>query len=302
MDFANRTLRVFIYRFIRAFSSFRVPLLLIMVSVFVYSNISQVAEIAAAAGYPAYPWGFAHLTNDFICQLVFMAAAVVLFCDAPFVDEAQLYLKYRAKHRPWALGHTLYIVVLSFVFVFVIWLVSVISLIPELGFGEGWGKTWGAISRGGLGTQSGLSFSASDFLMGKYEPTQATVFSFLLEWACVAWLGLLSYAVNLLSEKPIGTFLSAGFVLLDITIANELMPSAYAFSPITLAQLTSLSGTNQSYGITLAYAVRFFTISIAAVICFITFNDCIREWVSKSARRVIAYGKHYICAKCYKKI
>lgn len=68
----------------------------------------------------------------------------------------------------------------------------------------------------------------------------------------------------------VGTFLAVAFVLLDIMISNEWTPGAYAFSPITLAQLSSLSGMNQRYGITLTYASKFFVISLCVLIALCT--------------------------------
>lgn len=262
MGFVRKSCRVFWFRLRLAFSSPRLVLLLVMAAVYVYGNVSPVADMSADLGIPAHPWAFPHLTNDFICQLVFMATAVALFCDAPFENEATMYFKYRTGHTSWAMGHALYIMVISFLFVLLLQVISVLALIPQLNLQAGWGKIWGTLGKSSLGRQYGVVFTVSDFLVGKYTPLEATVYSFLLEWACAAWLGLLSYAGNMLSKKPMGTFLAAAFVLLDVTIYNEWTPAAYAFSPITLAQLSAFAGRNLSYGITLAYAVRFFCVSI----------------------------------------
>lgn len=267
MGFVRRSCRVFCFRLRSAFSSPGLVLPLVMVAAYVYGSVSPVADMAADLGIPAHPWAFPHLTNDFICQLVFMAAAVVLFCDAPFENEAAMYFKYRAGHTSWAMGHALYIMVISFLFVLLLQAVSILALIPQLELQAGWGKIWGTLGKSSIGRQYGVVFTASDYLVGKYTPLEATVYSFLLEWACTVWLGLLSYAGNMLSKKPLGTFLAAAFVLLDVTIYNEWTPAAYAFSPITLAQLSAFAGKNLSYGITRAYAVRFFCVSIFALLC-----------------------------------
>lgn len=62
-----------------------------------------------------------------------------------------------------------------------------------------------------------------------------------------------------------GIFAAAAFILLDVTVANELTPFAYHFSPITLAQLTSLVGMNARLGVTLRYAAMFFGCGIPAL-------------------------------------
>lgn len=281
MGFVRKSYRVFLFRLRSAFSSPRLILLLVMVAAYVYGSVSPVADMSADLDIPAHPWAFPHLTNDFVCQLVFMATAVVLFCDAPFENEATMYFKYRAGHTSWAMGHTLYIITISFLFVLLLQAISILALVPQLDFQEGWGKIWGTLGKSSIGRQYGVVFTASDYLVGKYTPLEATVYSFLLEWACAAWLGLLSYAGNMLSKKPMGTFLAAAFVLLDVTIYNEWTPAAYAFSPITLAQLSAFSGRNLSYGITLAYAVRFFCVSIFVLLCICVWGHKLQRAASQ---------------------
>ncbi len=293
MDFARKSCRVFCFRLRLTFSSPRVVLLFLMAAAYVYGGVSPVADMSADFGIPAHPWAFPHLTNDFVCQLMFMATAAALFCDAPFENEAAMYFKYRAGHTSWAMGHALYIMALSFLFVLLLQVVSVLALIPQLAFQHGWGKIWGTLGKSGIGRQYGVVFTVSDYLVGKYTPLEASVYSFLLEWACTAWLGLFSYAGNMLSKKPVGTFLAAAFVLLDVTIYNEWTPAAYAFSPVTLAQLSALSGRNLNYGITPAYAVRFFCISILVLLCICVWGHKLKRiagWISCRLRAADRFG------------
>ena len=130
----------------------------------------------------------------------------------------------------------------------------------------GWGKILGTLARTNAGSQYGLVFTVQDLLIGAYSPERAMLLSVLLEWACFVWLGLLIYLLNRHIRKMSGIFAAAVFVLLDLTIANELTPSAYHLSPITLAQLSAFSGMNARHGITLAYAVKFFAFGIAILI------------------------------------
>ena len=78
MGFVRKSFRVFCFRLRSAFSSPRLVLLLIVAAAYVYGSVSPVADMSADLGIPAHPWAFPHLTNDFVCQLVFMATAVVL--------------------------------------------------------------------------------------------------------------------------------------------------------------------------------------------------------------------------------
>lgn len=272
-----KSLRVFLYRFRLSFSSARVPLIFTLTAIFVYSNVEKVSELSAALGILCRPYLFPHLVNDFICQLVFMGAIIVLFCDAPFTTEGTIYFKYRSGRLSWTIGHVIYILALSFLFIMMIVMVSTLALFPHMEFGESWGKIINTLGKTNLGSQYGIAFGVSDYLVGTYMPLKAMVYTFLLEWACAAWLGLLTFAGNLLTLKPIGTFSSAGVVLLDITFANEWAFSSYKFSPLTLAQLASMTGLNQQLGgITLHYSICFFVISLSLLLVTCVFGEKIQ--------------------------
>ena len=111
-----------------------------------------------------------------------------------------------------------------------------------------------------------MLFSVDDYVIGAYSPLQATLLSFLLSWACCVWLGLLTYFFNYVTEGYTGTFISAGFVLMDITVANEWLPWFYKISPVTLAQLQALKGNNSLYQVDLCYALWFFGVSIVCLL------------------------------------
>ncbi|WMJ89763.1 hypothetical protein [Anaerocolumna sp. MB42-C2] len=289
-----KCLRVFSYRFRFSFSSARIPLIFILTAIFVYSNIENVSEMSASLGIPCRPYLFPHLVNDFICQLVFMGAVIVLFCDAPFTDDVTMYFKYRSGRLSWTMGHAIYIIALSFLFILMIMMVSTFALFPHLEFGESWGKIINTLGKTNIGSQYGVAFRVSDYLIGAYLPLKAMVYTFLLEWVCAAWLGLLIYSGNLLTLKPIGTFASAGFVLMDITIANEGALSSYKFSPLTLAQLASLTGLNRQLGgITLHYSIRFFIITLGILLFTCAFGEKIQYLAALGLQKLKRGGNLY---------
>lgn len=244
----------------------RIPLIFILVAIFVFTNLHGVLDFSMDVGIAATPWAFPHITSDYICQLVIMAGAVALFCDAPFHSEIQKYILPRAGYTAWTAGQCMYIVVLSFLYMLVVLLSSILPLLPSMDFQNGWGKIWGTLARSSVGIDYGILFSVDDYVIGVYSPLQATVLSFILGWGCCVWLGLMAYFLNDMAGSYIGTFISAGFVLMDITVANEWSPWFYRISPVTLAQLQALKGNSSLYGITLRYALWFFGISIICLL------------------------------------
>lgn len=262
----NKIRSVFAFQMRLIFSTPRIALIFILIALFVFSNLQGVLDFSRDVDIPVTPWGFPHLTSDFICQLVIMAGAVALFCDAPFKSEIETYILPRAGYTAWTVGQCIYIVVLSFLYVFMILVFSILPLLPNIDFRNSWGKIWGTLARSMIAWDYGIPFQTYDYLVGAYKPLQAMVLSFLLSWGCCIWLGLLTYLVNSLTDSYVGTFLSAGFVLLDVTVANEWLPWFYKISPVTLAQLQALKGRNSNYQVTLKYAFQFFGISIVCLL------------------------------------
>ena len=245
----------------------RIAAIFLLVFLFTWSNLLAVGDFADAMDLRAAPWGFPHLVNDWLCMLVIMAGAAALFCDAPFRSELQTHILPRAGRRAWILGHILYILVLSFLYVLMLLIASVIPFLNRMDLQMGWGKVWGTLARSFLGGEYGIQLHVSDYLIGVYKPLEATLYSFLLTWICCIWLGMLTYFVNALTGSYAGTFLASGFVLMDLTVANEWLPCFYRISPVTMAQLHTLKQTGRSiYGVTPQYAACFFSITI---LCFL---------------------------------
>lgn len=202
----NKIYRVYAFQMKQVRSNQRVMLIFILIAIFVFSNLQGVLDFSVDVGFPVTPWAFSHITSDYICQLVIMAGAVALFCDAPFKSDITKYILPRAGYTAWIGGHCFYIMVLSLLYVCLVLIATILPLLPNIEFDSGWGKIWGTLARTIVGSQYGIPFTVSDYVIGAYAPWQATALSFLLSWCCCVWLGLITYFFNALSNSYIGTF------------------------------------------------------------------------------------------------
>lgn len=275
-----KALRVSIYQLHRFTSTFRIPAVLVMIGCFLLENLRAVLEFSRAVEVPVTPYAFPHLTNDFICQMVIMAGAVVIFCDAPFEGKGTQYMLTRTGKFSWALGQICYIILMSFLYVTFIFFLSVMPFWRDLELSAEWGKIWGTLAKTNAGMQFGVSFAVTEYMVSHFQPLQALFLSLILEWACVVWIGLVIYALNLLTLRPVGTISGAFIILLDICIANDWVNWANRFSPITLAQINSYTGWNLRYGITFLYGCCFFAVGISVLTVLsivINYRDRIRH-------------------------
>lgn len=282
MNSINKTIRIFLYQLKREGIQIRTIIFFIIMAIFIYSYLQPVKIFSQAVEIKVTPWALPHFVNDFTCQQAFMIGCVFLFCTAPFKNKYHLYMIYRSGKASWQGGIILYIVVMSFLYLCFINIMIVLSLLPHISFETEWGKIWGTLSRTNAGSKFLVPFSVYDYIIGAFTPLKAMLISFLLEWACFVWLGLVIYILNYNFQKSIGTLVASFFVFLDVMIYNSWMPSFYLISPVTLTQLKSLSGNNMQYGLTLNYAVLFFIISLSIfiVIC-LTMDKAKNYWRKK---------------------
>lgn len=268
----SKAIKVMWFQLKQNITSTRVILLFSLIAIFTFSTIRPVNDFANAFEIGITPWVFSLFTNDYVCQLVVMAGVILLFCNAPFRNEIYNYILPRAGTTAWILGMILYIVILSLLYVLLIFSVGVLVIIPNIEFEMGWGKTWGSLALGGFSSQFRIPFSVNEYIIGAYDPLRATVTSILLEWACCVFLGLVTYFLNNATNTMFGSLVAAAFVFLDITIANEWSYAFYKISPVTMAQIHTLTSSKSMYGLTLAYAVKFFAVStiLLSFSCIVT--------------------------------
>ena len=250
----------------------RILTVMLIVFLFIIQNLSSVLLFSKAVNISITPYAFVFLVNDYICQFIIMAGAVMLFSNAPFEDEGYFYMISRTGRTSWAVGQMLYIVKLSLLYIGFLIAATILPFIGHLQHDTEWGKIWGTLAKTDAGSQYGVGFSISEFIVGKYMPVNALLLSLVLEWACVLWLGLLIYFGNKVTNKPLGTRAGIFFTLLDICIENDWMDFAYKVSPVSLAQLETYSGYALKWGIDLNYGIHFFAIGIVLLlaVCLIS--------------------------------
>lgn len=284
----RRSVKIMLFQINQNLATVRVILLSLLIFIFIFSSVRPVCDFASAYEIGITPWVFPLITNDYICQLVIMAAAILLFCNAPFKSEAHNYLLVRAGNLPWTMGICLYIMLMSLLYVILILAAGVAAILPHLLPDPGWGSTWGTLARAPqFYSQFGISLSVNDYIIGKYRPVEAMVISFFLEWACCTWLGLVTYFFNNATETMAGSMVAAAFVFLDITIENEWSYAFFKISPVTMAQLRTLSSTHSIYHMTLGYATLFFAISISAFVGLCLLTPYVKKQFSFIRRRKV---------------
>jgi hypothetical protein len=245
----------------------RVGALALLTGLLISALLEPICSLASELGLGVPPFAFPFLICTDWPQMLFAAGAVLLFCNAPFYDGATRYMLPRISVTAWWAGNLLFILWASFLYTAFLWLVSLLSVLPRLDVSSTWGDIWETVALGSVQPAyiGRILLTADNFVRVWYAPIEATLYTFLLEWGCFAFIGLCVYLGNRLFRQPVGLWLGAFFPLWDVTIDNMLPYLFYKSSPITLAQLSLYTPNMRPLGLTPLYSAAFFTLGIAGV-------------------------------------
>lgn len=246
---------------------------------YVYDLTSPIVAFCQDVDYAVSPWLFPYFFSNPTTLLLFMLAFVLYLCDAPFLDQQQVFVLLRTGRRKWAVGQFLYIAVASFVFFLSIFVLSLIFTWPHLQFMDSWGKIIGTLTQTNAGQSYGV-MSLSFNVMNNYTPITATLLSFTLMWGIGILLGNFMFFVNLRSSKSLGVGGATALVLLPALLHFEGFYKFSYLSPVSWGNL-SLMASGLATRLTPLYAYKALLLCniaiIAATLLTVHMNELVVE-------------------------
>lgn len=254
-------------------SNYRIYVLLLLIIMFSYNYARPFYEISVLVNQNIPPVIFPFLTSNILTQAMIMSGVIFLFCDAPFIDNCQPYSIIRSGRMKWMTGQILYVFFASAIYLLIIFICTVIMVIPNVSFANDWGSIFFTISQGGqISDISTVSVPYRILLL--YTPLEALFISFLLEWGAAVFLGLLMLAINMNFNRAWGIACASIVVLFDAVVYNTMSYWYNRISPVSMARLSILDSSEATGKPGNVYAYLFFIISILilCMVCMICFR------------------------------
>lgn len=246
----------------------RIYVIAILLALFINSLTRPIANLCYSVKIAISPWVFPFITGDFNILPILMFGVVLLFCDAPFLDNSQPYIIARCGKKAWLAGQFLYIFFATVVYFLYVILLTIVNLLPVMRWQTGWGKIISTLCM----TDAGRQFQTMTFrqeIFQYYTPLQAMGLSFLMAVLVGTFLGLLIFTINLKLSRIIGAIIaSAPALLVDTIFFNEFYFIYY--SPVAWASLAKLDPTGTQLLPTVGYAV-FWLMVLILVLCVVSF-------------------------------
>lgn len=225
----------------------RIPLIAFLIAIFIKTYTDPVGRMVVSTGVAVTPFLFPFIMSGWYSMILLMLGIVLLFCDAPFIDEHQPYQIMRSNRKTWLTGQILYVIVGSALYFAFVIFVSSIFFVPKISFVDEWGKVWTTLARTNAASQYGLSFSVPYSIISSYHPLNALGLSFLMSWLVGSFLGLLLFVLNRFVNRAFGAFLCVAVVVFACFVNFGDVRMAY-YSPITWTSLYIMD----PYGLTRA--------------------------------------------------
>lgn len=248
--------------------------------VFQYYTFNSLHTICDFLGEAVTPWVFPFFLGSPSLFFIYGGQAMLLFCDAPFLDSQAPFVMIRTGRRGWIIGQILYVFLLSLLYTFWNCLIAALLLLPDVSFEAGWGKVlWTISANPDIFQRVGVpgSFHPQGELMGLLSPMQATTLSILLYWLGTVLIGMVILCFRVLTGGMIGIAISGVLtVLAYFTCYLGTLNYGWTLlflSPVNWSCMSFLdwfrSGTAPSPGYALTvYIIMIAALSVASVSAF----------------------------------
>jgi len=123
--------------------------------------VGSVRNFSYWVNVPVAPWIYPFLTADWYLCMLEALGAVMLFCDAPFMNEGTPYLFVRTGRTAWLGGQILYIIAAAAIYQLFFVAAGILLLSPHMIWTLDWGKVLGTLAQTDAGYANGIAIAGS---------------------------------------------------------------------------------------------------------------------------------------------
>lgn len=243
----------------------RIYIIFIISFLYLHSILSPITNFCLTSGYRITPYIFPYVMSQPITVLLIMLAVVLLFCDAPFIGEEQIYIIVRSGRIQWLFGCIIYIALASILFFLLIVLFTILIFLPTIELSSQWGKVIGTFAQTSLASQYGISIPFSQTIFTGYFPLQAMLLTFCNCCSISFVLGMIIFLLNLKFTKLTGTITSIILILWQIAV-KKTWSGFIRYSPVSWVSLSNIDIFSNSLYPNLTYIyIVIFSMSLVTI-------------------------------------
>lgn len=218
-------------------------LVIILVPLLAYRYMRPVVSFTRATGINATPVGIAFFFSDYSFSMILCLGLLLLFSQAPFMDEQMTHVLLRCDNLQWYIGSVLYCVMLSSFYVAYWCLCLLLPIIGNIDWSMEWGKIWSSLCQTTAFYEYGMTIKMPYVLLA-YSGCQAFALSIVLKLLYSAMIACIVFTWNIPWRIPIGSLSAILLMLEDYFAINGHGYAFYWYSPSTMSRLAMLDNTD----------------------------------------------------------
>ena len=247
----------------KLFKNLNIYIVFILLFILLWYLISPIIDMSKVVGIKITPWIYPHVTSDSVTKFFLMLGLIVVFIDAPFVDDSYKYIVIRSGRKRWIYSSIIYIFITTALYFLIIYFLTVLISLPNLFISTGWGKYMTSLGNNPIDTGSVLYISSK--IITLYSAIKATLISLFFDWIIGCILILILYIFSLKKKKILGLIVSIGIIFMDMAmvliIGNQLL--ATRISPLSMGNLSIIEIKKASGMTTINYSITVLCIAIS---------------------------------------
>lgn len=203
-------------------NDYRIWIIGILLFVLVWDNVKILNDLSEQLMVKSSIWLYPFLYTQYHQKLIFTIPLILLYNNAPFIDQNSLYLIARCKKSTWHIGQFVYIIASATIYYFFIFICTVIIALPHAEFSTDWGTSIYTLSRTNIAQNTGHNFlTISPFITSYFTPLQAVWFTFLMSSLMATMLGMIIYIFNITTQtKYIGGIISSILIIFSCFVES----------------------------------------------------------------------------------
>ena len=231
--------------FVNRTVSIRMFTLLLLLGFVYHIFLTPLNSFVKSVNHPICPFIFPFLLSDIYFLVLFMAAVVYYFSDAPFMKNWTMYQVIRTGRVRWAFGQIETILISSFTFVILAIGMTGILFLPNVTLTEGWGKVLYTLSMTGASGDFNIPFSIPYEILSNYTVLEGLGVTILVGGMVIAFIGLLMFCISLIGSRLLANVVAMVFVIMPMIQLNIGMavPELDYVSPVSWMNLSEIDIT-----------------------------------------------------------
>lgn len=223
-------------------------------------------------GYNISVYSYPHILASGFMRFLITIGALILFMDAPFMDNLVWTLMSKMKKKLWVASNVVYIFIMSVIYTITLNIAILISLIGHQTFIPDWGKIMYTLARYKMLTQEyGIRIFYNPTLMDRYTPLEAMGYSISLSILQFMIIGLIIMSISLFFKTNwMGVLSACIYILSENYVSLEGDLNFDRFLPVTYLDITSLELVKSHWSMTVsgAYLILFLIIITLSIISY----------------------------------